>query len=228
MTADDRPARYAYLGPRGTFTEAALLTLPEAAEAEPSPTRPSRPSWTRCAAERSTPPWWRWRTPSRGPSDHAGRAGHRRAAPDRRRDPLPVSFALLVRPGTTLDDIKTVASHPIAQPQCRRWLLENVPHAEWRAATSNAEAAQHVADGALRRRARRLVRRGPLRADRPRRRHPRRRRRRHPLRRPEPPCARPRRPARTRRPSSRSSARTTRAPCWRSSTSSPCAASTSP
>jgi prephenate dehydratase len=60
---------------------------------------------------------------------------------------LPVLFALLVRPGTSFGDIKTVASHPHAQPQCRRWLADNVPDAEWRAATSNAEAAQHVADG---------------------------------------------------------------------------------
>jgi prephenate dehydratase len=60
---------------------------------------------------------------------------------------LPVSFALLVRPGSSFADVKTVASHPHAQPQCRRWLAANVPHAEWRAATSNAEAAQHVADG---------------------------------------------------------------------------------
>src|SRR5690606_12577304 len=51
---------------------------------------------------------------------------------------LPVSFALLVRPGTQYADIKTVASHPLAQPQCRRWLEAHVPDAEWRAATSNA------------------------------------------------------------------------------------------
>ena len=45
---------------------------------------------------------------------------------------LPVVFALLVRPGTVVDDgCKTVASHPHAYPQCRRWLAANLPDAEW-------------------------------------------------------------------------------------------------
>lgn len=66
---------------------------------------------------------------------------------------LPVRFALLGRPGLTLDDVKTVSSHPHAQPQCRRWLAKNLPEARWVAATSNAEAARLAGvgeiDGAL-------------------------------------------------------------------------------
>jgi prephenate dehydratase len=60
---------------------------------------------------------------------------------------LSVSFALLARPGASLDDVKTVASHPVAEPQCRRWLGEHLPHARWEAASSNAHAARQVADG---------------------------------------------------------------------------------
>ncbi|HEY8478773.1 MAG TPA: prephenate dehydratase [Spirillospora sp.] len=148
MTADDRKARYAYLGPRGTFTEAALLSLPEAADAEhvPYSTVPAALEALRrhevdtavVALENSVEgsvPTTLDELATGEPLQIVGEIH------------LPVSFALLVRPGTTMESIKTVASHPIAQPQCRRWLLDNVPGAEWRAATSNAEAAQHVADG---------------------------------------------------------------------------------
>ncbi len=62
---------------------------------------------------------------------------------------MPVEFALLVRPGTALADIKVVGGHPVAQPQCRRWLAEHLPDARWRPALSNADAAWQVADGEL-------------------------------------------------------------------------------
>ena len=62
---------------------------------------------------------------------------------------IPVEFALLVRAGTVLADIKLVGGHPVAQPQCRRWLAEHLPDAAWRQTLSNAEAARLVADGQL-------------------------------------------------------------------------------
>jgi prephenate dehydratase len=140
--------RYAYLGPEGTFTEAALLSLPGAAAAErlPFTTVPSALDAVRSglaelavvALENSVEgsvPTTLDELATGEPLQIVGEIH------------LPVEFALLVRPGTTFADIKTVASHPHAQPQCRRWLAAHVPDAEWRAATSNAEAAQHVADG---------------------------------------------------------------------------------
>ena len=63
--------------------------------------------------------------------------------------PLPVAFALLARPGTELGDVATVGGHPQAQAQCLCWLEEHLPHAAWRPASSNAEAARQVADGQL-------------------------------------------------------------------------------
>ena len=60
-----------------------------------------------------------------------------------------MTFALLARPGTAAGDIKTVGGHPQAQPQCRRWLAEHLPDADWLPASSNAEAARQVADGQL-------------------------------------------------------------------------------
>ncbi|MBW8481752.1 prephenate dehydratase [Actinomadura parmotrematis] len=142
------PERYAYLGPQGTFTEAALRAFPASAGADhlPYATVPAVLDALRrrevdaavVALENSVEgsvPTTLDELATGEPLQIVGEVH------------LPVSFALLVRPGTSLADVKSVASHPIAQPQCRRWLAEHVPDAEWRAATSNAEAAQHVADG---------------------------------------------------------------------------------
>jgi prephenate dehydratase len=142
------PERFAYLGPQGTFTEAALRTLPYAADGECLPfstvsaaldaVRQGDADVALVALENSV----EGSVPAT--LDELA-AGEPLQIVDEVH--LPVSFALLVRPGMMLGDIKTIASHPHAQPQCRRWLAANVPDAEWRAATSNAEAAQHVADG---------------------------------------------------------------------------------
>lgn len=59
---------------------------------------------------------------------------------------IPVSFALLVRPGTRSQDITRIATHPHAQAQVRRWLDEHHPHAQVIPAMSTASAAQALAD----------------------------------------------------------------------------------
>ncbi|RFU43542.1 prephenate dehydratase [Actinomadura logoneensis] len=140
--------KWAYLGPQGTFTEAALRSFPGAIGAEhvPFATVPAALDALRSgemdgalvALENSVEGSVPTTLDELATGDPVQIVGEVH---------LPVSFALLVRPGTELADVKTVASHPHAQPQCRRWLAEKVPDAEWRAATSNAEAAQHVADG---------------------------------------------------------------------------------
>ncbi|MBI1757841.1 MAG: prephenate dehydratase [Actinobacteria bacterium] len=63
---------------------------------------------------------------------------------------LPVSFALLARPGTTsYAEIRTVATHPHAEAQCRRWLRAKLPHAQVTASGSTAAAAAAVAAGEI-------------------------------------------------------------------------------
>lgn len=59
---------------------------------------------------------------------------------------LPVQFHVWVRPGTRLQDIKRLATHPHAQAQCRTWLHENLPHVEVAPAMSTASAAASVAE----------------------------------------------------------------------------------
>lgn len=60
---------------------------------------------------------------------------------------LDVSFTIAVRPGTSQADVQTVAAFPVAAAQVRRWLSEHLPKAELVPAISNAAAAQDVAAG---------------------------------------------------------------------------------
>ncbi|MGA9488850.1 MAG: prephenate dehydratase [Mycobacterium sp.] len=60
---------------------------------------------------------------------------------------LDVAFNIVVAPGRTAADVRTVAAFPVAAAQVRRWLAAHLPRAELRPAISNAEAAQQVADG---------------------------------------------------------------------------------
>ena len=54
---------------------------------------------------------------------------------------VPVTFNLVVRPGVKLKDIKSIATHPVAYAQSRKWLLEKLPKHVHLPATSTAAAA---------------------------------------------------------------------------------------
>ena len=144
------PRTCAYLGPRGTFCEQAVGALHPASDYEPVayPTIGSVIDAVRTdLADRAVVPI------------ESSVEGGVNATLDELSSgtPLlikaevivPVEFALLVRPGTSFADIKVVGGHPVAQPQCRRWLAEHLPDAQWRPALSNADAAWQVADGEL-------------------------------------------------------------------------------
>lgn len=57
---------------------------------------------------------------------------------------LPIRFVLGVQPGTTLQQVRVVATHPHAEAQCRAWLSDNLPAAAVRTSYSTAGAAEAV------------------------------------------------------------------------------------
>jgi prephenate dehydratase len=60
---------------------------------------------------------------------------------------LRVEFDLMARPGTRRGDVRTVATHPHAEAQVRRWLIDHLPEATVELVGSTAGAAQAVAAG---------------------------------------------------------------------------------
>ncbi|MFB8123196.1 prephenate dehydratase [Streptomyces bacillaris] len=140
--------RYAYLGPEGTFTEVALRTLPEAATRElvPMVSVPAALDAVRSGEAAA----------ALVPIENSVEGGIT-ATLDAltggeplmiyREVLLSITFALLVRPGTKLSDIKTVTAHPAAQPQVRNWMAAHLPQAVWESAASNADGARLVQEG---------------------------------------------------------------------------------
>jgi prephenate dehydratase len=144
--APARP-RYAYLGPAGTFTEAALrqVATPDEAVYLPQPD-----VLAAIEAVRS------------GAADHAVVAiensveGSVTAVLDtlatgatlvmQREVLVPVSFSLAGRPGAVLADVRAVAAHPHAWAQCRGWLAAHLPRARHVPATSNTAPAVRLAE----------------------------------------------------------------------------------
>ncbi len=141
---------YAYLGPEGTFTEAAFRALDAAEHAEPLP----------CATIQAALGAVRAGTADRAvvPIESSVEGVVTATLDDltaggdlliQAELQLPIAFALLARPGTRLAAVRTVSGHPQAQPQCRRWLAAHLPDAEWVPAASNAEAARQASEGKI-------------------------------------------------------------------------------
>ena len=146
--------RYAYLGPAGTFTEAALLQVVGSDDAE---LLPQTDVGSAIGAVRS------------GAADHAVVAiestaeGGVTATLDAlaageplvilREMLVPVQFTLAAAPGVTLRDVRRIGAHPHAWVQCRTWLANHLPGAVHVPATSNtapaALLAERIADPSL-------------------------------------------------------------------------------
>jgi prephenate dehydratase len=141
--------RVAYLGPPGTFSEEAVsrCDLARGGEAIPAPSFAEAYALLR-----------------RGDADAAllpiensieGSVGatldllvHEPGPLIRRELLLPVRQHLLTRPGTRLDDVRRVLSHPQPFGQCSRFLRDRLPGATLEPTLSTADAARQVAEGA--------------------------------------------------------------------------------
>ncbi|MEV7319885.1 prephenate dehydratase [Streptomyces sp. NPDC093970] len=142
------PASYAYLGPEGTFTEVALRTLPEAATRELVPyvsVQSALDAVRNGEAEAAFVPIEN--SVEGGVTTTLDELVAGAPLTIYREVLLSIAFALLVRPGTKLSEIKTVTAHPVAQPQVRNWLRDHLPNALWESAASNADGARLVQEG---------------------------------------------------------------------------------
>lgn len=140
--------RFAYLGPEGTFTESALRTLPEAATRELVPMVSVSAALDAVRAREVKAALVPIENSVEGAvTGTIDELTHGTPLMIYREVRLPIAFSLLVRPGTRLDEIKTVTGHPVAQPQVRHWLHDQLPYGVWESAASNADGARLVQEG---------------------------------------------------------------------------------
>ncbi|MGL4174228.1 MAG: prephenate dehydratase [Actinomycetota bacterium] len=140
------PLPYVYLGPAGTFTEAALAqTLPDGVSAVPVPSvdaallavREGTAAAAMVPIENSV---------EGGVSATLDALAHGAPLRIQREVVVPVRFVLAARPGTSLAQVTRVSSHPHGWAQCRRWSTSHLPHVTYVPALSTAAAAEGLTD----------------------------------------------------------------------------------
>lgn len=140
--------RLMYLGPEGTFAEQALRTLPEAEHGQLTPARsvPEALDAVRVGdAEAALVPLENSIGGQVGVTLDELATGSPLVIT--REAVLPVQFVVAARSPVDLAKIASIAAHPQAGTQCRRWLRGHVPSATVVDVLSNAAAAQAVAAG---------------------------------------------------------------------------------
>ncbi len=142
----DARVKVGYLGPRGTFAEEALGTQADLAAGEAVPMR-SVPHVISAVEAGEVDLGF---VPLENSIEGSVSATLDTLAFDtdlliQREVDLPVSLSLGAKPGTRLDDVTVVLSHPNPLGQSRMWLGRKLPQAITRVANSTAEAAQEVA-----------------------------------------------------------------------------------
>jgi len=145
------PTRFAFLGPEGTFAEAALRSLPAfsgaseaAGQALPS-VSDVLDAVRRGEADAGLVPLENSVEGSVAATVDGLATGEPLVIV--REIFLPVTFPLLVRAGTAVEDVRTFATHPHAHAQVRQQLASILPDVEVIATASTAAAAEGVAKG---------------------------------------------------------------------------------
>jgi prephenate dehydratase len=148
--------RIAYLGPEGTFTEAALLQMtsvglvpdqgPDALRRLPIESTPAALDAVRNGdADYACVPIENSIDGSVVPTlDSLAIGSPLQVFAE---TTLDVAFSIVVKPGRSGSDVRTVAAFPVAAAQVQKWLTAELPSAELRPAYSNADAARQVAEG---------------------------------------------------------------------------------
>ncbi|MBP2436626.1 prephenate dehydratase [Microbacterium amylolyticum] len=149
-TASAGTRTYSYLGPAGTFTEAALGQVREAEGQNWHPVANVGAALDDVASGRSDAAMIAIENTVEGGVSSAQDALAN--TPGLRiigEYLVPVSFVLVAPRGTTLDQVAEVAAHPVAYAQCLEWLGKNVPGHSPVVAASNVASAIGVLDGTL-------------------------------------------------------------------------------
>lgn len=137
--------RYCYLGPKGTFTELALAQINPSKNAFRIPVTHVADAIDLLVSEqvdRSVIPVEN--SIEGGVSETLDALAETTNIRIYGEYLVPVSFSLVARPGTRLSDIKTVATHPIAYAQSKRWLLQRIPKHSHIPTSSTAAAARDI------------------------------------------------------------------------------------
>ncbi len=152
MSSPSEPDRrtYSYLGPAGTFTEAALAQVPDARGQIWKPVHNVGEALDDVVAGRSDAAMIAIENSVDGgvttTQDALATMPGLRIVGEYL---VPVSFVLVAPPGTALSDVRVIAAHPVAYAQCHTWLGANlVGHAHVPAA-SNVASAIGLLDGSL-------------------------------------------------------------------------------
>ena len=147
--APDEPRRtYSYLGPAGTFTEAALAQVPEARGQIWKPVRNVAEALSDVVEGRADAAMIAIENSVDGGVSTAQDA--LATMPGLRivgEYLVPVSFVLVGRPGATLQDVSLIAAHPVAYAQCLGWLSGALPAHAHLPAASNVASALGLIDG---------------------------------------------------------------------------------
>lgn len=142
------PRTYSFLGPAGTFTEAALAQVPEARAQEWRPVRNVGEALSDVVEGRSDAAMIAIENSVDGGVSTAQDA--LATMPGLRivgEYLVPVDFVLVARPGTRLEDVSLVAAHPVAYAQCLQWLTRTLPAHAHVPAASNVASAMGLLDG---------------------------------------------------------------------------------
>jgi len=140
-------ATYTFLGPEGTFTEAALMQVPGAAEAVRIPASNVNTALDKVRDGSADA--------AMVPIENSVEGGVTATldaiatGPELRilREALvPISFVLVARPGVRIEDVRRVSTHGHAWAQCRLWVENHIPHAEYIPGSSTAAAALGLLD----------------------------------------------------------------------------------
>ena len=140
---------FAYLGPKGTFTEAAFLQMPLAQGADLIPAESVREALNLVRTGKVFGALVPIENSVEGSvATTLDELGHGDSLEIIDEIAIPVEFALLAKPGVAISDIKRIATHPHAHAQCVDWLHKNTPGVHVLPAMSTAAAAEELSQGA--------------------------------------------------------------------------------